>query len=138
MSELLLESLTLADVAAIEHDPADVLVVEKVGVLDLEPQRRTVPVTDRALDRVRFGVARTVDRDQLREQGPVGLAQKPGEPRSFDLVHTVSDQTLDRRALVSDEAVGVQHRDQVARVRDEGAETGLALATMEIRCQRRA
>jgi len=57
MRELLLESFTLADVAGVEHDAADVLVMQKVGVLDLEPQRRTVLVTDRALDRVRLGVA---------------------------------------------------------------------------------
>ena len=137
MGELLLEGLALADVAAVQHDAADVLVVEKVGVLDLEPQRRTVPVADRALDRVRLGVARAVDRDQLREQGPVGLAQKPVESRSFDLVDAISEQTLDRGALVRDQAVGVQHRDQVAGVRDERAEPSLALASMEICCQRR-
>ena len=44
--KLLLERLALADVAAVEHDAADVLVVEEVGVLDLERQRRAVPVAD--------------------------------------------------------------------------------------------
>ena len=86
---------------------------------------------------MRLGVARAVDRDQLREQRPVGLAQQPVEPRSFDLVDAVSEQTLDRRALVRDEAVGVQHRDEVAGVRNERAEPGLALASMEILCERR-
>ena len=75
VSELLLESLALADVAAIEHDAANVLVVEEVGVLDLEPQGRAVLVTDRALDRMGLAVARAVDCDQLSEQRPVGLAQ---------------------------------------------------------------
>ena len=69
--ELLLERLALADVAAVEHDAADVLVVQQVGVLDLEPESRAVPVRDRALDRVRVAAPRAVDGDQLREQRPV-------------------------------------------------------------------
>ena len=40
--ELFLERLALADVAAVEDDAADVLVVEQVGVLDLEPECRAV------------------------------------------------------------------------------------------------
>ena len=44
VSELLLESLPLADVAAVQHDAADVLVVKEVGVLDLEAESRAVPV----------------------------------------------------------------------------------------------
>ena len=36
VGELLLERLPLADVAAVEHDAADVLVVQEVGVLHLE------------------------------------------------------------------------------------------------------
>ena len=36
VGELLLERLALADVAAVEHDAADVLVVEQVRVQDLE------------------------------------------------------------------------------------------------------
>ncbi len=135
MSKLLLERLALADVAAIEHDAVDVLVMKKVGVLDLESQRRAVPVSDRALDRVPVDAGRAVHLDQLREQRTIGLAQKPVEPRSFDLVHAVTQQTLDRRALVRDQAVGIQHRDEVAGVRNERAETGLALASMEILCQ---
>ena len=35
--ELVLEGLALAHVAAVEHDAANVLVVQQVGVLDLEP-----------------------------------------------------------------------------------------------------
>ena len=39
VGELLLERLALADVAAVEDDAADVLVVEQVGVQDLELAR---------------------------------------------------------------------------------------------------
>ncbi len=138
MSKLLLESLALADVAGVEHDAANVFVVKEVGVLDLESESRAVPVTDGALDRVSLGVARAVDRDQLRKKRPVGFAQKPVEPRSLDLVHAISEQAFDRRALVRDEAVGVQHRDEVAGVRNERAEPGLALASMEILRERRS
>ena len=48
--ELLLEGLALGDVAAVEDDAADVLVVEQVRVLDLEVQRRAVAVAQRALE----------------------------------------------------------------------------------------
>ena len=137
MRELLLEGLTFTDVAAVEHDATDMLVMQKVGVLDLEPQSRTVPVTDGTLDRVSLGVARAVNRDQLRKQRPVGLTEQPVEPRSFDLVDPVSEQALDRRALVGDEAVGVQHGDEVAGVRNERAEPRLTLASMEILGERR-
>ena len=40
--ELVLERLALADVAAVEHDSADVLVLEQVGVLHLELQPTAV------------------------------------------------------------------------------------------------
>ena len=46
VGQLLLEGLPLADVAAVEHDAVDVLVVQEVGVLHLEGERRAVPVED--------------------------------------------------------------------------------------------
>src|SRR5262245_63470210 len=54
MRELLLERLALADVAAVEDDPADVLVAEQVGAVELELVRRAVAVIQRALDQVRL------------------------------------------------------------------------------------
>ena len=50
MGELLLEGLALADVARVQHDAAHVLVVEQVGVQDLELSVAAVAVAQRALD----------------------------------------------------------------------------------------
>jgi hypothetical protein len=84
--ELLLEGLPLADVAAVQHDAADVLVVQEVGVLDLEPKGGAVLVGQRALERVGLAAARAVAGDQALQPRPVGLAQEPVELRSFDLI----------------------------------------------------
>ena len=45
MRQLVLERLLLADVAAVEDDAADVLLLKKVGLLYLELQPRAVPVS---------------------------------------------------------------------------------------------
>ena len=55
VGELLLERLALADVAAVEHDAADVLVVEQVGVEDLELAHAAVGVAQAALERLGAG-----------------------------------------------------------------------------------
>ena len=62
MRELVLERLALAHVTAVQDDSAHVLVVQEVGVLNLEPQRRTVAVGEGALHRVGLRVARAVGR----------------------------------------------------------------------------
>ena len=50
--ELGLELLALADVAGVEQDPADVLVVDQVGEQDLELARLAVAAGQRALERL--------------------------------------------------------------------------------------
>ena len=64
--ELVLERLALADVAAVEDDAADVLVVEQVGVLDLEPQRRAVAVLEVS--------TRTCARPSCRRRRPMPIS----------------------------------------------------------------
>ena len=54
------------------------------------------------------------------------------EARALDLVGRVAENALDRGALVGDDAVGVEHGDEVARMCDEGAETGFALPAVEV------
>ena len=132
VGQLLLEGLALADVAAVQHDAVNVLVVQEVGVLHLEGEWRAVPVEDRALDRVALGFARAVDRDQLSQERPVALDEQPVETPALDLMGAVSEHALDRRTLISDEALPVEHRDQVAGMGDEGAEARLALTAMEV------
>ena len=88
--ELVLERLALADVAAVQDDAADVLVVEQVGVLHLELQPRAVAVPERALDHVRLGAAadvRLADAcDDLREPRSIRLASRSANVRPLDLV----------------------------------------------------
>ena len=137
MGELVLEGLALADVAAVEDDAADRLVVEKVGVANFEAKPALVGVLERAFERVRVGahLARVVH-DPL-EPRAVGLGEEAVEARALDLVGRVAEHSLDRGALIGDDAVGVEDRDQVARVRDERAEASLALLPVEILDERR-
>ena len=53
VGQLLFERLALADVAAVEHDAADVLVVQQARHQDLELARAAVVMGQRALDRLR-------------------------------------------------------------------------------------
>ena len=142
VGELVLERLALADVAAVQDDAADVLVLEQVRVLDLELEPGAVAVPERALDHVGLGAAADVGLadagDDLREPRPVGRREQPGELAALDLVGAVAEHALDRRALVGDDAVGVEDGDEVARVGDERAEPRLALATVEVLRQRGA
>ena len=102
-------ALPLADVAAVEHDAADVLVLEQVGVLHLEPERRAVAMDERALEGVRVGAAAAVAGDELVEARPVGFAQEPAELGPLHLVCPITEYALDRGALVGDDAVGVEN-----------------------------
>ena len=83
--ELVLERLPLADVAAVQDDAADVLVLEQVGVLHLELEPRAVAMPERALDHVRLGAAagvRLADAgDDLREPRTVGRRRAAGRTR---------------------------------------------------------
>ena len=75
--ELVLERLALADVAAVEDDAADVLVLQQVRMLNLELEPGAVPVPERALDHVCLRAAADVGladaRQDLREPRPIGL-----------------------------------------------------------------
>ena len=105
VGELLLERLALADVAAVEHDAVDVLVVEQVGVEDLEladaRRRRGAAALEHlgAGGGVRRGVGQHV-----REAALLAGLQEPVEAGADELVGRVAEDPLDRRALVDDRA----------------------------------
>jgi hypothetical protein len=63
--ELLLERFPLAHVAAVQDDPADVLVMPEIRVLHLELQARSVQMLERALEGMAVGAAGAVAGDQL-------------------------------------------------------------------------
>ena len=72
--ELVLERLALADVAAVEDDAADVLVLEQVGVLHLELEPRAVAMPERALDHVGLRAAADVRLADARERSAPAAA----------------------------------------------------------------
>ena len=140
--ELVLERLALADVATVQDDAADVLVLQQVRVLNLELEPGAVSVPERALDHVGLRAAADVSlayaRQDLGQPRPVGLAEQLREVASLELVRAIAEDTLDGRALVGDGAMGVEDGDQVARVGDQRPESRLALATMQVLCQQRS
>ena len=142
MRELVLERLALADVATVQDDAADVLVLQQVRVLNLELEPCAVAVPERALDHVCLGAVAHVGlahaREDLREPRPVGRAKQLGEVGSLDLVGPIAEHPLDRRALVRDGAVGVEHGDEVARVGHQRPEARLALATVQVLREQRS
>src|SRR5207245_6244516 len=89
-------------------------------------------------DRVGLGTAPAVTGQDPLEPGTIGLLEQRVEPRALDLVGPVAEHALDRRALVRDGALGVEDRDQIARVRDQGAEARLVPAPVQVLGERRA
>ena len=71
-------------------------------------------------------------RDQLGQERPVALDEQPVETPALDFMGAVSEHPLDRGALVGDDALAVEHCDQVAGMGDERAEARLALSAMKI------
>src|SRR4051812_31469403 len=137
MGELLLERLALGHVAAVEDDAAHVLVVEQVRVLDLELQRLAVAVAQGALEHLgAAGVVVGGAVEQVQQPALLAGREQAGEARADDLVGRVAEDALDRRALVDDARVGVEHRDEVARGADERAEARLARAAVHLLGQR--
>ena len=136
--QLLLERSALAGVAGVEHDAADVLVIAEVGGDDLECDRATIAVNERAVERLR---ARAAGADRLQElaQPPAfGGHQQVLEARSGDVGGAEAEDPLDRRALVENLPVATHDRDQVTRVPDERCEARLVLAPMRLLGERRA
>ena len=118
MRELLLERFPLADVAAVQDDAADVLVLEQIGVLHFELKPGSVAVTEAAFDHVGLGApagVRIADTGKyLRQPGAVRLGEYLGELRPFHLVGPISEHSLDGRALIGDLPMRVEHGDEVA------------------------
>ena len=80
MRQLLLERRALARVAAVEHDAADVLVVAEVGRDDLELERASVAVNERAVERLR--ARRAVARRLQQLPQPPAVACGAAGPRT--------------------------------------------------------
>ena len=79
MGELLLERLALTDVAAVQDDPADVLVVEQLRVLHLELEPASVLMAQGALERMRLGTRALGADDDLGQPRAVGMRNQPVE-----------------------------------------------------------
>ena len=102
VGQLLLEGPALAHVAAVEDDPADVLVVEQVGVQDLEVAGGAVAVTSvHSIACWRLGTAASSASTSCRRVRSEAATRSVEAPAG-DLVGRVAEQPLDRRALVGD------------------------------------
>ena len=101
MCELGLERLPLADVARVEQDAADVLVVDEVGEQDLELARVAVAAGERALERLHRLAGRRVG-DAAREAVAIAGHGQAVEPlRRASSSGDVAEDALDRRALIA-------------------------------------
>src|SRR5438067_914072 len=122
-----------ADVTAVEHDAADVLVLGEVGVEDLELADVLVAVAQRAFEDARLAVRRRLGvRQHLQQAGPVGAGDEQVEAGAHDLLGLPAEHALDRRALVADDAVGPDDGDEVARVLDKRAEPRLGAPAVQL------
>ena len=134
MGELCLERLAFAHVAGAEQDAADVLVVAEVREQDLEVAAASVAPRERALER-RCALACRRGGHALREPVAVAGDGEAVEALTHQLLRLVAEDALARRALVGDGGVGVEHRDEVARVAYERREPGLAAAPVHFLAQ---
>jgi hypothetical protein len=132
LGEALLVEGSLGDVAVVEYQAVDGGVVEQVGDGHLEPLRRGLAVTRQhahLADHRIVGI--TLDLGSL-EQSLGGLAVVGVDElqvRAADqLLRGMSEYLLDGWALVADQAVGADHREDVRGVVDERTEALLALA----------
>ena len=128
--DLRLEHLPLGHVAAVQDDAPHVLVVDEVGRQHLEVDRAAVRVCELALERVRLRTSRRARSEHLREAPAVACGEQHGEGHAEDVIGGVAEDALDRRALVADRAVQVDHGHQVAGVAHERPEARLAVETM--------
>ena len=131
--ELLLEGLALAHVAAVQDDAADVLVVQQIGVQHLEVAHAAVAVSQRALENLGLGLG--VPRaacEHERETAPFAGLEQAVEAPPHDLLGLVSQHAFDRGALIDDRRLVIEHRDEVAGVLHERAETGLAATLVDL------
>ena len=106
---------------------------------DLELAQGPVAVAQRALQDLGLaaGVPRAVGQ-QVQEAALLVGVQEAIEARADHLLRRVAEHALDRRALVDDRGVRVEHGDEVAGVLDERAEARLALAPVDLLGQRGA
>ena len=130
LAELFLELPSLRDVADIEHDGSDALIVEQVGEHRLAVPPLPVAVTDPegALHRL----ARPVEgfeegeEDRFEVVGVDGVDEAAvRHPRALEVPAQIA---LDGRARVQDGALGIEELDQLAGLEHERPESCLAVA----------
>ena len=132
MGELLLKRLALADVAAVEHDAPHRAVLEQVVVQDLEVADAAVLVGEQAFDRLRTAADSAAFPETQEQAHAVARMQHPLKRLPDELLGGEPEHLLDRRALVDDPHIGVEHRDEVTRVLNQGGEARLAGAPVDL------
>ena len=135
--ELGFERLALADVAGVEQDAADVLVVDEVREQDLELAGVAVAGDKGAFERLNAvpgGYGGDARASRSRSPADARRSNRCRARSSGD----VAQDALDRRALVAHRRVGLEHGDEVARMAHERREAGLAPPPVHLLAQHRA
>ena len=114
------------------------LVVEQVGVQDLELAQAAVAVAQRALDDLSIAarIARAVG-EQPQQAPGVLLGDEAVEAGAEQLIRRIAEDVLGGGALVGDRGVRSDDGDQIAGVLHERGEALLAAAALDLRCQSR-
>src|SRR5262249_4825180 len=126
----LLGPLPLGDVAVVGDDPGDARIVQEVLAdgLDVPPRAVGVPQAESGRDRSPGPAPNRVEEGPLTAQ-VVGVDDRVAEDVPADpVLRPVPQQTLDRRGLIEDRALGVEEADDVPGVLYQEAEPLLALA----------
>ena len=130
IGELLLELLTLGDVAQVDHDPADGGVRQQVGEQTLGVQQATVAVADTKLEhlRRRRGACEQSAERRLHERS-VLVGDGIHESAADEVCNVVSEDLPNRGARVLHGRISREQEDHVAGMLDQRAQADLARGT---------
>ena len=126
VDELVLERLALADVARVEHEAADARVVEQVRDRHLRRAQLPGAVAHLQLDDAHGVGLDAAWLERSRAAARRRRVEQVGERLTGERLGRVAEDPLDRLALVHDDAVRVDDRDDVGAVLDERLEPLLA------------
>ena len=130
LQKLFLEDLLFGDVACVDHNAANDRVVEQVS----RNEFRFAPLAGAGTDpgeRRHRNVGRTQNVPERLPQPPLIVGMKKLKNASpFTFLRRVPEVALDRRARVTNRAVGVEDGDRIRGVLDEAAEVPLALTDL--------
>ena len=122
VQELCLQGRPVGDVAAVQHQPVDVRVVQQVGDGQLHVASPTGRVPPRGAQGVHAHRFRGGVRQGLEEAGGVGGRHQVAQGRALELARMEAEQPLTGHALVADDPARVEDGHHVRAVLHQGGE----------------